>query len=33
MSGAKRLAQVESKGKKQVTNADLKAKGVASKKK
>jgi hypothetical protein len=31
MSGAKRLAQAESKGKKQVTNADLKEKGVAKK--
>jgi len=31
-SGVKRLAQAESKGKKQVTNADLKAKGVSKKK-
>ena len=32
MSGVKRLAQAENKGKKQVTNADLKETGVASKK-
>lgn len=31
MSGAKRLAQAESKGLKQVTNEDLKDEGVASK--
>lgn len=32
MSGAKRLAQLESRGLRQPTNADLKRKGVASKK-
>ena len=32
MSGVKRLAYAELKGKKQVTNADLKETGVAKKK-
>jgi len=33
MSGVKKLVQAENKGKAQVTNAELKAKGVAAKKK
>ncbi len=33
MSGAKRLVQLENKGKAQVTNADLKEKGTAKGKK
>lgn len=32
MSGVKKLVQAENKGKKQVTNEDLKQDGVASKK-
>lgn len=32
MSGAKRLAQAEYKGLKQITNEDLREEGVASKK-